>query len=221
MEGGNWTGCLPRGHPSSNTDISILFRPHQSRAEAHYIRSLRPSHRVSLITLFNASRRASCIADWDSVAGIFIAYLEAYVNFRKYGGTSIDAVDTLVWQQVLCGYSLVSATTPCLKGFLGRFRTEDFARVTEGSSGTRSYGHSSRTRTDPETYVLESLDGKISRNRPPNDEPTVLACGPADVQHSATAYAEGSGDNGDGSVKSFGSERMMIHRKVEYDVTSS
>ena len=128
---------------------------------------------------------------------------------------------TLVWQQVLCGYSLVSATTPCLKGFLGKFRTEDLARVPEGSSGTRTYDRNSSTRTNPESYVLESLNRKSSRIRPPNDEPTVLARRPADALHSATAYAEAFGDNGDGSVKSFGSERMMIHRKVEFDVTSS
>ena len=130
-------------------------------------------------------------------------------------------MNTLIWQQVLCGYSLISATTPCLKGFLGRFRTEDLARVTEGSSGTKTYGQNSRTMTNPETYVLESLDRKGSRRRPPTDEPGVLACHPADMLHSATAYADGSGDNGDGSVKSFGSQRMMIHRKVEYGVTSS
>jgi len=41
------------------------------------------------------------------------------------------------------------------------------------------------------------------------------------VLQSATAYAEASGDNGDGSVKSFGSEQMIIHRKVEYGVTST
>lgn len=127
-------------------------------------------------------------------------------------------MSTLVWQQVLCGYSLVSATTPCLKGFLGRFRTEDLARVTEGSSGARTYAQDSRKRSNPEAYALESLDRKSGRRRPPDDEPTLLACRPADVLHSATAYAE---DNGDGSVKSFGSERMMIYRKVEYGVTSS
>lgn len=129
-------------------------------------------------------------------------------------------MSTLVWQQILCGYSLISATTPCLNSFLGRFRTQDLARVTEDSSGTRTYTQNSKSRTNPESLVLESLDHKTSKRPPANDQPTVLATHPAGVLHSATVYAD-FGDNGDGSVKSFGSERMMIHRKVEYDVTSS
>ena len=158
----------------------------------------------------------------DSVPAIFIAYLEAYVSFRKHDGSSIGAVSSLVWQQVLCGYSLVSATTPCLKGFLGRFHTEELARVTEASSGIRTYGSQKfRSRTNPDAYVLESLDRKSRRRLALNDEPSSLACHPAEVLHSATAYAETFGDNGDESVKSFGSERMMIHRKVEFGVTSS
>lgn len=127
----------------------------------------------------------------------------------------------MVWQQVLCGYSLITATTPCLKGFLGRFRTEDLARVTESPSYSRSYGQASRTTPHPQSYVLESLDHHGSRRRPPNGEFSTLTCRPAGVLHSATAYAEASGDNGDGSVKSFGSEQMIIHRKVEYGVTSA
>lgn len=114
----------------------------------------------------------------------------------------------------------MSATTPCLKGFLGQFRT-DLARVNEGSSATRTHEQNSSTRGHPETYALESLERRNSKRRLPNDELNVLACRPADVLHSATAYAETFGDNGDGSVKSFGSERMMIHRKVEFGVTSS
>lgn len=127
---------------------------------------------------------------------------------------------TLVWQQVLCGYSLISATTPSLKGFLGGFRTQDLTRVIDGS-GTRNYDQNSTARSNPGTYALQSLERKKSRSRPPNNEPSALTCRSADVLHSATAYAEVHEDNGDGSVKSFGSERMMIHRKVEFGVTSS
>lgn len=126
----------------------------------------------------------------------------------------------LILQQVLCGYSLISATTPCLKGFLGRFRTEHIAKFAEGSSGTRTYGHGSRSKTNQESYVLESLDRKTSKRRPTESDVPQLACQPADVIHSATAYAEDLVDNGEGSVKSFGSQRMMIHRKIEYNVTS-
>ena len=126
----------------------------------------------------------------------------------------------LVWQQILCGYSLMSATTPCLKGFLGRFRTEDLARVTDSVSGSRSYGdQNSRKKSNPDSYFLQSLDRQNNRRRPTDEE--LLACHPPDVLHSATAYADADGDHGEDSVKSFGSERMMIHRTMEYSVTSS
>ena len=156
-----------------------------------------------------------------SVPAIFIAYLEAYIRFRKHGRAGIDVVDSMVWQQVLCGYSLVSATTPCLKGFLGRFRTEDLVRLGRGSSGSGTYDQTSRTETTSQSYPLEPLSGKSERRRAPIEESNILDCRPSDVLHSATAYAEDRGENGDESVKSFGSEQMIIHRKVEYGVTSS
>lgn len=91
----------------------------------------------------------------------------------------------------------------------------------EGSTtGTRTYGGNSVTRTNPDSYALESLSRKSSLKRLPLEPPVTLAARPPDVLHTATAYAD-FGDSGDGSVKSFGSEKMMIHRKVEYDVTSS
>ena len=99
------------------------------------------------------------------------------------------------------------------------------ARVTESGTGSRTYGHStpqrSRVRTNHESFVLESLDRKLTRKKKePAEDSLQLAGRPAELIHSATAYAE-NGENGDGSVKSFGSDRMMIHRKVEYDVTTS
>ena len=167
-------------------------------------------------------------ADCNSVPAFFIAYLEAYINFRQHGGQSIDTVRSLVWQQVLVGYGLVSATTPYLKGFLARFKTDGMQGATNYSSDTRTYGYgkNSRPNTNHDTYVMASLDRKDSQKRPPPPpvvEPApVLPGRPGDPMHTATAYAaDPLGESGDGSLKSFGSDRMMIHRKVEYDVSSS
>ena len=172
--------------------------------------------------MLNGLRLATSVAHCSSVPAVFIAYLEAYVRFREHGRTSIDTVDTLVWQQVLCGYSLVSATTPCLKGFLGRFRTEDLVRVGQSTTtNSATYDHHSKTKPHPQSYALESLDSNAHRRRALNEESTTLDCRSAEVLHSATAYAEASGDNSGGSEKSFGSEEMIIRRKVEYGVTSS
>lgn len=156
----------------------------------------------------------------SSVPALFIAYLVSYIDFRRNGGTSIDAVNTLLWQQVLCGYSLVSATTPCLNGFLKQFRTHDLAKVTEDSLGTTTYDQALTSRSHPETYAVEMTPRK-DNGKPPNDAATALSGHANDVTHSATAYADVAEDQADKSLKSFRSDRMLIHHKVEFGVARS
>ena len=157
----------------------------------------------------------------------FGLYLQGFLQFRDDGGSSLDVIPSMVWQQVLCGYALISATTPCLKGFLGRFRTEELARITE-ASGTRTYGQNSfgASRSNirgNNSYVLDSIHRSRNRSRRntihrENIDIDTLALRPAGPEHTATAFAS---EPFDGSVKSFGSDGMNIHRKVEYDVTTS
>lgn len=129
----------------------------------------------------------------------------------------------MVWQQILCGYSLISATTPCLKGFLGRFRTEDLARLTEADSGSRTYVHNSRVNTRSDSYALDSIHRSKNRSKRNTEygDTARLTLRPMEVLHSTTVYAGLSAENGDGSMKSLSSDKMMIHRKVEYDVTTT
>ena len=169
--------------------------------------------------MYVSSWAVSSIADESSVPIFFVLYLKAFLRFRGNGGSSLDVIPNMVWQQVLCGYALISATTPCLKGFLGRFRTEELARITEADSGTRTYGQNSKVHTRGDTYVLESIHR--SRNRSKRNtqfDVDTIALRPAAGEHSDTAFAA---EIGEGSLKSFGSDGMMIHRKVEYDVTTS
>ncbi len=67
-----------------------------------------------------------------------------YISFREHGRPSIEAVDFLGLQQTLLAYGLMAATIPCLRGFLGRFRTGDLARLTESeimhSDGAKGMG---------------------------------------------------------------------------------
>lgn len=155
--------------------------------------------------------------------GFFIAFVEAYAGFRRDGGTSLDSVSSLVWQQVVLGCALVSATTPCLKGFLGKFRTDGVLGATDGSFSGGKYAHGSRTGTRLESYSMGTMSRKSSFRRIPDDAPpTRVASMPQDlVSNMATAYADPIPEIGDESLKSYGSERMMIHRKVEYDVHTS
>lgn len=99
---------------------------------------------------------------------MFIAYLEAYIHFRNYGGTSLDVVPNLVRQQVLCGYSLITATTPCLKGLLKRFRTE-MAAINEIASYSRTYVIKTPDRAQlHEVTPWSRSTGTVSGNDHPN-----------------------------------------------------
>ncbi|KAK4550011.1 hypothetical protein LTR36_002978 [Oleoguttula mirabilis] len=147
------------------------------------------------------------------VAILFIVYFKSYMDFRLHGKDSIGAVNNIVLQQTLIAYSLISATIPCLKGFLGRFQTGDLARLSEG--GTR-YAYGTRGGTHSESYALSLLDrDALSRRRPAQKHRIKLQ--PASVEHMAMASG---GDNASASVRSFGSEQMIIHKRTEFDVVS-
>ncbi|KAK1041484.1 hypothetical protein LTR74_018612 [Friedmanniomyces endolithicus] len=149
------------------------------------------------------------------VAGLLIAYLEFYVGFLQHGRGSIDVVDYTILQQVLLGYSLSSATIPCLKGFLGRFQTGDLARLSEDE--VTKYENGSNPASHGNSYALAALDGNgKSRSRVSRSHFVRL-------QHevreqSAQAYVTHSGEDNRASVRSFGSDRMFIQRTVDIDI---
>ena len=163
------------------------------------------------------------------VAGLFIAYLESYAQFRDHGQPSIGTVYALILQQTLLAYALMSATIPCLKGFLGRFRTGDLATLSESATGYgQSYGQSYGQNSNRsgrhgsgghgQSFALKSLDRtgvNLGTGKRTNDGPSNLR--PDDIQNSTLVYSDAvEGDNG--SATSFGSEQMIIHRKVEWNV---
>lgn len=150
----------------------------------------------------------SLMTDLHRVPVIFIAYLQAYVHFRKHGRPSLDAVDALVWQQALCGYSLISATALCLKSFLGRFRTSDFLNL--------SMNANSQIPTHSQSYAMEQLTSREGRLPARHNASDPLDFHASGVQNSVVAHVESGGD--EGSVRSFGSRQIMIHRKVDYEV---
>ncbi len=92
--------------------------------------------------------------------------------------------------------------------------------INENTLYSRTHNQNSRSRPAPWSRALESLNRDGVGKRPRQHKSNTFACRPAGTQF-AVAYAETQEDNGDESVKSFGSEQMIIHRKVEYNVTSS
>lgn len=159
-----------------------------------------------------------------SVPALFIAYLILYTSFREHGRPSINAVDSLVLQQTLLAYGLMAATIPCLRGFLGRFRTGDLARLTESeimqSDVVREWVSRSKSRPHGQSYVLSSMDrqkpGKVRRAK--NQFSAMLQ--PDGTHHSTHAWAERRDDHGSSSIPSPGSEQLIIHRTMDFDVVT-
>lgn len=135
-----------------------------------------------------------------------------YVDSQEQGRRSLDAVTPLLWQQVLLVTALLTATVPCLKGFLGRFKTLDLVTISESAYGYgRSYGSKNRS------FALSSMDRKNGGKgkEPAPDEFPIQAGG----EHMAIAYAAPAAGDRTGSMRSLASDEMTIHRKVEWEIT--
>lgn len=50
-------------------------------------------------------------------------YMIAYSGFTKHSQSAVQIVSTVAWQDTLLSFSLISATTPILKGFTQGFQT--------------------------------------------------------------------------------------------------
>ena len=159
-----------------------------------------------------------------SVPGFFIPYSISYISFREHGRPSIDAVDFLGLQQTLLAYVLMAATIPCLRGFLGRFRTGDLARLTESeimqSDGLREWGSRLRSRPRGQSHVLTSMDRrKLGKARRAKSHTSAILQSDG-TRHSTHAWAERRDDHRRSSIRTSGSEQMIIHRTMDFDVVT-
>jgi hypothetical protein len=145
-----------------------------------------------------------------------------HARFQSHGETNIGATAIMIWQQVLIALALMTATIPCLKGFLGRFKTSDLARLSEyQSTYVFSTNNNTRRRNHNRSYALSTMNreggSRQRRNRSlPSENPTERN----DKEHSVTAFSEGSRTGDNTSERSFGSERMIIHRRFDFDVSA-
>lgn len=101
------------------------------------------------------------------VAGFSIAVLVSYLNFLRGSQAELDLVHTVVWQEVLIGCSLMSASIPCFRSFLWAFMSMGLQRADGGTSTTsgshgnnRSYDmRSRRSHGGDETLARQSVNG--------------------------------------------------------------
>lgn len=167
-------------------------------------------------------------------AAVFIVFLTTQLNYLSatHAGTidaSLAIVNPLICLEALICYALLSATIPCLRGFLGRFRTGDLIHV-DGSTGRYGYERSGDQAAGQSMQLksFKSLKGSKQESQVQSDERALFQGGSyghnaGGVEHSATAAATFDGSRLDTSeenrsMQSAGSEELIIHRETVVEV---
>lgn len=160
------------------------------------------------------------------VAGFSIAVMVNYFRYLRGSRREIDLVNTVAWQEILVGFSLVSASIPCIRAFLWAFMSMGLHDI-DGSyfSASGSHGASQQLRSQRSgTHVPaaasnggaeSSLRAKPSRFRPDWMDYKV------DVEAVQRTKDRLSGQRKDAenqSMNSNSSEQMIIRRNMEVDV---
>lgn len=145
----------------------------------------------------------------------FLAYLKFMDNYQL----AIDIVSTVTWQSILLSYSLISATTPLLKGFTQGFMTAGIALgysregTTVGSSGTSgSYQLRSLTRPKAKSNMPKSMLRDVIKPR--EHESLVLG----NTKQTSIGYKTSQEDYESASIMSHDSRQIMIRRECKVTV---
>ena len=165
---------------------------------------------------------------------LFVVFLTEQLHYlsSSTAGTanaSLTIVKPLICLEALICYALLSATIPCLHGFLGRFRTGDLTHV--GSSTGQYVYWRSREQVTGQSFQLKSLKSLKSSKRESDTaaderalfQGTAYGHNVGSVEHTATALAtfDGPGNarlEDNPSVHSGGSEDLIIHRQTVVEV---
>ena len=140
-------------------------------------------------------------------------YLRAYSQFIRSGNRGVAITSTMVWQEILLGYSLISATVPCLKGFVKSFKTGGLGNIRVDD--VTGYGSGSIHMGSMKGSTLSSANKGEPRLRPEAIDYMVSAYF-EDVPQGDGAREDGPRE--DGSVNSESSQRMIIRRHVNWQV---
>ena len=160
------------------------------------------------------------------VAAFSIATTSTYFNFLNGSKPSIGAASTIAWQEVLLGFSLITASIPCLRSFLWAFMSTGLMTV-YGANGTTFGSQSGPSQNRSGNFSQKRSQGQdkagatgnlSSRLRPDWMEYKV------DVRSQTGQRKAAQNKIADNeSVGSDGSEQMIIgiHRNVEVDIERS
>jgi hypothetical protein len=149
---------------------------------------------------------------------LIAVYVTSYRSFFSHGRSNIGIVATLVWQEVLLCFALVSATIPVLKGFIGRFTTADLVCIDPSGSGLRSHQNSSNAAYG-DSYAMRSLSRPEHRSHSSKEEGDTIMLRPkADGEMTMDIYHDNH-PREDESIGSAGSDQLGIYRRVDWHVS--
>lgn len=159
------------------------------------------------------------------VAAFSIVTTVTYFKYLRGSNLNIGAAPTVVWQEVLLCFSLISASIPCLRTFLWAFMSTGLMTVYGNSTSAGSYGIGSQQSRQPSAVRSQSRDYSQSQGRTFSSQLRPDKHGyRVDVQ-SQRDLSKKNDDRGDraenGSVGSYGSEQYIIHHTTEFEVKRS
>ncbi|KAK3723948.1 hypothetical protein LTR37_001432 [Vermiconidia calcicola] len=148
--------------------------------------------------------------DLYSNALLMIAFLLSYTSaLTDHSRPSIGITRSLVWQETLVAYALISATIPVLKGFLGGFDTTDLVQIDQSNSGIRSYRSAFATHGASSAIDTATRGGDYDAGSKRSDQVRLRP----EAQGTATSIW-----HNDDSPSRRGSEDFIIHKTVEWEV---
>ncbi|KAI5370327.1 hypothetical protein Slin15195_G012050 [Septoria linicola] len=154
------------------------------------------------------------------VIGFSIATTASYFNFLNDGNDSIDIAPVIAWQEVSLGFSLISASFPCLRSFLWAFMSRGlmtmYGNTTASASESRSHNASVQLRSMNKSHISQA-DGDGPRLRPERHlEYSVMVRGDAPARQKRSQL-----DPYTSRKRSDDSDQMIIHHETSYRVESS
>jgi hypothetical protein len=159
------------------------------------------------------------------VAGVSIASTAAYLDFLQKHEDFVRIAPTVALQEILLGFSLLSASIPCLRSFLWAFMSSGLKTLAvEGSTSKPNVSSSAVSRPRPVFRRQISRSNRVVESPGPlrmdmaEYKCTVEASGRSTSTRSSTTCSHNGADT---SMEGLPLESLVIHRTREYDVERS
>lgn len=148
-----------------------------------------------------------------------------YFDFLHGSRSEINLVHTVVWQEISVGFSLISASIPCMRVFLWAFASMGL-QTSYGSQGmtSGSYGASQHTRSQPYGVHVSAGSQKIGDSAKAAARSSRFRPDWMDYKVDVRARDRASAQKREAervSVNSNSSEQMIIYRNTEVEVQYS